>query len=167
MASANWNSEIALYYKSFKTAMKEQLELCVRGINDSELLDFTVKEEVFTYFPMNFHGDKQIAFVITDNIKEQISDQSPTGSIYKIGISCQLRLYFGDIQSTSRQADKLEIWTNLVDNYILDQIDVLTTTTYTWQNFITRETELQLAWINGGFGSQLTFDCATDIKTKG
>jgi len=165
----NWNVAGSLWLKAYKTALKTKLETCVAGINSSGLLDFTINPSVYDYFPYDFHGDNQIAFGISEYSKEVHSDRSKTGEIWKIDLTTLIRLYFGDIQDKSHETTQLEIWTNLVDNYIIDQIDTLTTTnpSVVWGNFITDNVEIQVAWINGGYGSQLSLHCQTTLQSKG
>ena len=165
----SWNSANNIWLKAYKIALKSKLETCVLGINSSSLLDFPINESVYDYFPYDFHGDNQIAFGISQYEKNVRSDRSKTGEIWVVDLTTLIRLYFGDIQSKSHETSQLEIWTNLVDNFIIDQIDNLQTInpSVVWGNFITDNVEIQVAWINGGYGSQLSLHCQTTLQSKG
>lgn len=170
---ADWNSLAGLWQKALADKIQEELETCLDGINDSGL-PYTMDGGVRNHFGYNFIN-RGIAYKIVQIEREMSSDYDVNDDthFWRINATISIRVYFSDIASDTSEQEYQTAIVNMLSNY-LNEIKTLETETInndgtsnacaTWHNFATGREVADVAWFDGGFGSQIDLTCQTQFK---
>ena len=171
--SVEWNTKGALWQQALVEAIREKLEDCVNGINGSGL-PYAIDGGVVNHFGFKF-TNRGIAFKLVEINRERSSDYDKEQDqfLFVLTATISIRFYYSDIADNEKEQEYQTAVVNMISNYLND-IKILETQTIdidgtiipaaTWHSFATGREVADVAWYNGGFGSQIDLTCQTQIK---
>jgi hypothetical protein len=168
-----WNSKGGLWQLALSEKIKEELQTCVDGINGSGL-PYSIDGQVVNHFDYNF-SNRWLAYKIVEITRERASDYDAEADnfLWLISATVSIRFYYSDMAKSDRETEFHVAVVNMLSNYLND-IKTLDTEIIdddgsvipclTWHSFATGREVADVAWFDGGFGSQIELSCQTHIK---